>query len=175
MCLAIASTISGRAVWPRMMPILQSGRAPKPSLSPSTRMPGLSAHSGSTEIARPDSTAAVMTVAEKLENSTRYSRFILSSTSQAARRQMQVGRPNAIGSTSCSCVAWLAEVTQSSGSRRTTSDWPRASWWVTMARSRLPRLMCSTSPGVGSQMTVSSTRGLERAKRAMISGRKRSA
>ena len=63
-----------------------------------------------------------MTVAEKLENSTRYSRFILSSTSQAARRQMQVGRPNAIGSTSCSCVAWLADVTQSSGSRRTTSD-----------------------------------------------------
>ena len=34
-------------------------------------MPGLSAHSGSTEIASPDSTAAVMTVAEKLVNSTR--------------------------------------------------------------------------------------------------------
>jgi len=30
--------------------------------------PGRSAHSGSTEIARPDSTAAVMTVAEKLVN-----------------------------------------------------------------------------------------------------------
>ena len=83
---------------------------------------------------------------------------------------MQFGRPNAIGKVSCSCVAWLAELTHSSGSRRTTSDWPRVLSCVTKARSRLPRLMCSTRPGVGSQITVSSTRGLERAKRAMISG-----
>ena len=65
---AMASTISGRLVWPRMMPMRQSGRVPKPSASPSTRMPGLSAHSGSTEIARPDRTAAVMTVAENEVN-----------------------------------------------------------------------------------------------------------
>ena len=39
-------------------------------------MPGLSAHSGSTEIASPESTAAVMTVAEKLVNRMRYSRFM---------------------------------------------------------------------------------------------------
>ena len=89
---------------------------------------------------------------------------------------MQLVRPTASGSTSSVWIEWLADVTHSSGSRRTTSDVPPLSpSRVTMAMSSWPRLIWSSRLNVGSQMTDSSTRGLEREKRAMISGRKRSA
>ncbi len=135
-----------------MMPICTGASAGKPSASVSTFMPGRRADSGRTETAMPASTAAATTVDDQLVNRIWYSLPVASSAAQAACRHWQSRRPTASGIGAFSGSGWLIELTQQSGSVRTTSDARARGLCVTRAMSRSPLAIFSARSTDGSQM-----------------------